>query len=115
MSGVKDGTFCSERVVPAAHWERVSLFGLALWLSVLAGCQSLPVIRGQSPAFDEPASQESARHTRRINDEPTPDEERIPGDLDEGLNLKGEGSEALTDPITATCGPAGGMNKTSSF
>ena len=100
MSGVKDGTFCGERVVPATHWECVSLFGLALWLSVLAGCQSLPVIRGQSPAFDEPVPKESARRTRRINDESTPEEDRIPSDLGEGLNLSGEGPEALTDPIT---------------
>ncbi len=100
MSGVKEGTFCGERVGRVTHWERLSLFGLAMWLSVLAGCQSLPMIRGQSPAFDEPASKESARRVRRVNDEPTPDEERIPGDLDEGLNLSGEGSEALTDPIT---------------
>ena len=100
MSGVKEGTFCGERVGRVAHWECLSLFGLALWLSVLAGCQSWPIIRGQSPAFDEPASKEGDRRVRRINDEPTPDEERIPGDLDEGLNLSGEGSEELTDPIT---------------
>ncbi len=99
MSGVKDGTFCDERVGRVAHWECLSLFGLALWVSVLAGCQSLPNIRGQSPGFDEPTSKESVRRLRRINDEPTPDEEVIPGDLDEGLNPKGEGPETLTDPI----------------
>ena len=100
MSGVMEGTFYGERVGRVAHWECLSLFGLAMWLSVLAGCQSWPTIRGQSPAFDEPASKESDRRVRRINNESTPDEERIPGDLDEGLNLSGEGPEALTDPIT---------------
>lgn len=92
MSGVQDGTFCGERVGRVPHWGYLSLLGLA----VLSGCQSLPDIRGQSPAFDEPTTSKSVR---RINDEPTPDEEILPDDLDEGLNLKGERPDALTDPI----------------
>lgn len=101
MSGVKEGTFCGERVSRVAHWERLSLLGLAMWLSVLVGCQSLPIIRGQSPAFDEPGTSSSsgARRPQRIDDESTPDEEHLSSDLDGGLSLSGDGPEDLTDPI----------------
>lgn len=57
MSGVQDGTFCGERVGRVPHWGYLSLLGLA----VLSGCQSLPDIRGQSPAFDEPTTSKSVR------------------------------------------------------
>ena len=104
MSGVKDGTFCGEHAGRVACWERLSLLGFALWLSVLGGCQSLPAIRGQSPAIDEPASVRPGgsqrTRTRRVDDESTPDEELISSELDEGLSLSGEGSEVLTDPIS---------------
>lgn len=101
MSGVKEGTFCGERVGRVTRWERLSLFGLAMWLSVLAGCQSLPIIRGQSPAFDEPStgSLKGARRSQRIDDELTPDEEQFSGDLGGSLSPNGDESEEVTDPI----------------
>ena len=99
MSGVKDGTFCGNRVAHQAHWGSVLLLGLALLLNVLAGCQSLTKIRGQSPAFDEPTPRDAARRTRRITDEPSPDEEPIPEEL-AGSAVGNENSETLTDPIT---------------
>lgn len=99
MSGVKDGTCCLERVGRATCWGSVSLFGIALGILALAGCQNLHTIRGQSPAFDEPESRTSARRPRRVEGIPTPDEERIPGDLNESLSGYGNGSEEVTDPI----------------
>jgi outer membrane protein insertion porin family len=100
MSGVKDGTFCGSRVAPVARWGRVLLFGLAWSLSLSAGCQSMPKIRGQSPAFDEPPTGESARRIRRITDEPSPEEESIPRAFEDGSSLEGEDKETLSDPIT---------------
>lgn len=101
MSGVTDGTFCGERVGRVAHWERLSLFGLAMWLSVLAGCQSSPIIRGQSPAFDNPNAGllKGARRPLRIDDEPTPDEEELSGRLGGDLSLGDDKSEEVTDPV----------------
>lgn len=102
MSGVKDGTCRNERVVRAVHWGNVSLIGTVLWFATLAGCQSLPTFRGQSPSFDEPASgpsRNATRRPRRIDEDPLPDEERIPDDLPEGL-LSNDDPDALTDPIT---------------
>ena len=100
MSGVKDGTFCGERVSRLAHWECLSLFGLAMSLSLLAGCQSMPTIRGQSPAFDDgPIPKEAARRPRRVDDAPTPDEERISAELTGDLSLSGDEPENLSDPI----------------
>ncbi len=97
MSGVKDGTCCVERVVRTARWSGVSLLGVAL-LSLLSGCQALPTIRGQTPSFDDSAV--TGRQQRRIDTIPSPNEERIPGDLREGLAPPGdEATEALTDPI----------------
>lgn len=98
MSGVKDGTFCGERVGYLPHWECLSLFGLVVWLGLLAGCQSLPEIRGQSPAFDESESSSPkgvARRVRRIEDEPAPEEERLSSDQ----SLTGDESEDLKDPV----------------
>lgn len=99
MSGVKDGTCRVERAGRVTRWECLSLLAISLGLSVLAGCQSLPTIRGQSPAFDELDAGPSTRRPRRIDDVPTPSEERIPEDLGEGLSADGSRSEELTDPI----------------
>ena len=85
MSGVQEGTFSGELVGRVAHWECSSLLKLAMWLSLLSGCQSLPAIRGQPPALDGPAT-EAPRRSRRIIDEPTPDEELISSELDAGLS-----------------------------
>lgn len=101
MSGVKDGTFCGERVGRVARWERLSLFGLAMWLSVLVGCQSLPIIRGQSPVLDEPdaGSQKGSRRPQRIDEEAVPDEEGLSSGVGDGLLPGGDDSEEVADPV----------------
>lgn len=90
-----DGTCRVEREVRATLWVSVSLCGLALWLS---GCQSPPMIRGQTPGFNDSAT--SSRRPRRIGDLPSPQEELIPGELSEALSPLGEDDpDKLTDPI----------------
>ena len=100
MCGVKDGTFCGNRVVHLVHRGSVLLFGFALAVSFLGGCQTVHTIRGQSPALDGTSSKEPARHIRRITDAPTPDEEQIPDEIANDSSLGNERSEELTDPIT---------------
>jgi outer membrane protein insertion porin family len=117
-NGVKDGTRRIERVLcRRARTARVgfgrarvgfsvTLLALTLMcLVVTSGCQtlSMPSVRGQSPAWDQPARKEpvggSNRRARHIDDEPLPDEEQVPAGLDEGLPLSDDDPDALTDPI----------------
>lgn len=99
MSGVKDGTCWHDRAARSA--SVVSLFraacGWGLCLSLVVGCQSVPTFRAQSPGIEEGAA--AAKPRRRIDSEPSPDEESLAKNLGEGLPLSDEDPDTLKDPI----------------
>ena len=72
-------------------------------LMAVAGCQTAPIFRGQSPALDDrPAkapANNAARRSRRIDESPLPEEEMVPAGSVEGLPLSDDSAEQLSDPI----------------
>ena len=104
MSGVKDGTCRDLSVVCKTRGFAVLLCSaVCVALMAMAGCQTAPTFRGQSPAFDDrppsAAPKGASRRIRRVDEEPLPDEEMVPDGSAEGLPLSNDSAEQLNDPI----------------